>query len=223
MAAQVLDEAGTPYFYSTHGHGQTLDLVHGTRLAGAMQVDDMASVCRDHDIRLIVDAAHPFAHRLHRNVVQLALEMGLPVIRYDRIYPPRDTRLVWCRDYADAICQLNARGINRLLALTGVNTIQQLKTYWMSRECWFRILKRTDSVDKAREAGFPADHLVYYQNDNTQQLLEQLRPEAILTKESGHSGGFDQKVAAAQRAGVPVYTYPSSVYSLKLSKIFIIL
>ena len=212
MAAQVLDEAGTPYFYSTYGHGQTLDLVHGTRLAGAMQVDDMASVCRDHDIRLIVDAAHPFAHRLHRNVVQLALEMGLPVIRYDRIYPPRDTRLVWCRDYADAICQLNARGINRLLALTGVNTIQQLKTYWMSRECWFRILKRTDSVDKAREAGFPADHLVYYQNDNTQQLLEQLRPEAILTKESGHSGGFDQKVAAAQRAGVPVFVVERPAY-----------
>lgn len=212
LAAQVLDEAGTGYFYSTHGDGQEVDLVHGTRLAGALQVADMVDVCREHDIRLLVDAAHPFAEQLHRNVMALARQLRLPVIRYDRIYPAHDPTLVWCRDYADAIRQLNAHGVGRLLALTGVNTIGRLKSYWQEHTCWFRILDRPSSLQRAQEAGFPADHLVYYEQDNTAQQLEALCPEAILTKESGLSGGFGEKVEAARRAGVMVFVVERPAY-----------
>ena len=41
--------------------------------------------CREHGIRLMIDAAHPFAVNLHRNVVSLAEQIGVPVIRFDRI------------------------------------------------------------------------------------------------------------------------------------------
>lgn len=218
MAARVLDEAGTGYFYSTHGDGQEIDLVHGTRLAGALQVEDMAAICREHDIRLLVDAAHPFAEQLHRNVLALAERMQLPIIRYDRIYPKRDPKLVWCRDYADARVQLEEHGITRLLALTGVNTIARLSDYWHRHECWFRILNRTTSLQAAQKAGFPIDHLVYYEHDDTARLLEQLQPQAIITKESGRSGGFEQKIEAALQADVQVFVverpqYPPHVAS----------
>ena len=218
MAARVLDEAGTGYFYSTHGDGQEIDLVHGTRLAGALQVEDMAAICREHDIRLLVDAAHPFAEQLHRNVLALAERMQLPIIRYDRIYPKRDPKLVWCRDYADARVQLEKHGITRLLALTGVNTIARLSDYWHRHECWFRILNRTTSLQAAQKAGFPIDHLVYYEHDDTARLLEQLQPQAIITKESGRSGGFEQKIEVALQADVQVFVierpqYPPHVAS----------
>ena len=218
MAARVLDEAGTGYFYSTHGDGQEIDLVHGTRLAGALQVEDMAAICREHDIRLLVDAAHPFAEQLHRNVLALAERMQLPIIRYDRIYPKRDPKLVYCRDYADARVKLEKHGITRLLALTGVNTIARLSDYWHRHECWFRILNRTTSLQAAQKAGFPIDHLVYYEHDDTARLLEQLQPQAIITKESGRSGGFEQKIEAALQADVQVFVverpqYPPHVAS----------
>ena len=212
MVAQVLDEAGTDYFYSTHGDGQEIDLVHGTRLAGALQVDDMAAICREHDIRLLVDAAHPFAEQLHRNVLALAEQMHLPVIRYDRIYPKRDPRLVWCHDYAHAIAQLEQHGITRLLALTGVNTIARLSDFWHQHECWFRILNRDTSLQAAQRAGFPNDHLVYYEHDDTVRLLEQLQPQAIITKESGRSGGFEQKIEAALQADAQVFVIERPQY-----------
>lgn len=212
MAARVLDEAGTGYFYSTHGDGQEIDLVHGTRLAGALQVEDMAAICREHDIRLLVDAAHPFAEQLHRNVLALAERMQMPIIRYDRIYPKRDPKLVWCRDYADARVQLEKHGITRLLALTGVNTIARLSDYWHRHECWFRILNRTTSLQAAQKAGFPIDHLVYYEHDDTARLLEQLQPQAIITKESGRSGGFEQKIEAALQADVQVFVIERPQY-----------
>lgn len=213
-AAKVLDESGATYFYSTRGELQDIQLAHGIRLTGGMDVAEMESFCLGHDIRLLVDAAHPFAEVLHHNVVELASLIGVPVIRYDRIYPPRDIDLVWCCDYDDAVHQLNEQGITRLLALTGANTIVKLKPYWQEHECWFRILNREVSQQSAQKAGFPANHLVYYEQDDTATLLEQLQPQAIITKESGTSGGFAEKTGAARQAGVKVFVvkrpeYPS--------------
>ena len=205
VAAKVLEESGAAYYYSTRSDTQDIQLVHGSHVIGAMEMPEMAAFCQEHDIRLIVDAAHPFAVNLHRNVIDLAGQIGVPVIRYDRIYQPHDQDLVWCKDYEDAIRQLGAHGVHRLLALTGVNTIAKLRDYWQEHECWFRILNRDESLAGARKAGFPVDHLVYYEKDDTASLIERLRPQAIITKDSGASGGFEEKVEAARQAGVKVF------------------
>ena len=215
MAAKVLEESGANYCYSTRSDTQDIQLVHGHLITGAMEVPEMVAYCHEHDIRLIVDAAHPFAVNLHRNVVTLAEQIGVPVIRYDRIYPPHDEEFFWCKDYDDAISQLEAHGVNCLLALTGVNTIAKLRDYWNCHECWFRILNRDESLAGAQKAGFPSDHLVYYEKDDTASLIERLQPQAIITKESGLSGGFAEKVEAAQQAGIKIFVverpeYPSS-------------
>ena len=175
MAAKVLEESGAIYYYSTRSDIQEIQFVHGVHITGAMEVPEMVAFCQEHGIRLIVDAAHPFAVNLHRNVIG---------------------------DYDDAISQLGTHGIHRLLALTGVNTIAKLRDYWREHECWFRILNREESLAGAQKAGFPADHLVYYEKDETASLIERLHPQAIITKESGTSGGFTEKVDAARQAGI---------------------
>ena len=211
-AVEVLEEAGTPYYYSTRSDGQKIELVHGVHLTGGMEVPQMITCCREHDIRLIVDAAHPFAEDLHRNLLFLAKHIQAPIIRYDRIYPLHDPELIWCRDYQDALMKLEANHIERLLALTGVNNIGTLRPYWQKHECWFRILNRRFSQMLARKSQFPEDHLVYYEEDGTQTLIEQLQPQAILTKESGLSGGFTEKVETAKQASVKVFVIERPQY-----------
>ncbi len=205
IAAKVLDESGATYYYSTRSELQDIQLVHGVRLTGSMEAPDMIAFCREYDIRLIIDAAHPFAEDLHRNIVDVADSLGVPVIRYDRIYPPHDDDLVWCKDYDDAIRQLDAQGINRLLALTGVNTIAKLRGYWQEYDCWFRILNREKSQSLAQKSGFPEEKLVYFEQDETNVLIERLQPQAIITKESGTSGRFNEKVTAARQAGIKIF------------------
>lgn len=205
MAVKVLEESGATYYYSTRSDTQDIQLVHGHHVIGAMEVPEMVAFCHEHGIRLIIDAAHPFAVNLHRNVLTLAEQIGVPVIRYDRIYPPHDEDLAWCKDYDDAISQLEAHGVHRLLALTGVNTIAKLRNFWKSHECWFRILNRDESLVGAQKAGFSTDHIVYFEKDDTASLIERLHPQAIITKESGLSGGFAEKVEAAKQAGVKVF------------------
>ena len=173
-AVEVLEEGGSLYYYSTRSDGQKIELVHGIHLTGGMEVPEMITCCREHDIRLIVDAAHPFAEDLHRNLLFLAKRIQAPIIRYDRIYPQHDKELIWCKDYQDAMDKLEHESIDRLLALTGVNNIGTLRPYWQKHECWFRILNRQFSQMLAHKSHFPEDHLVYYEEDETQNLIKKL-------------------------------------------------
>ena len=212
LAVRVADAAGSPYWYSTRGDLQQIECKHGTHITGALDETAMAAFCSEHGIRLLIDAAHPFATELHRTVASVSESLDLPVVRVERIYsdpsvmPGFDpASLRWCDDYNDAVRRLEADGITRLLALTGVQTIGKLKPFWSQYDCWFRILRREESLEKAAKQGFPSDRLVYYEEEDDEALIARLQPQAILTKESGESGGFDRKVEAAASAGIPVY------------------
>lgn len=205
-AVRVADEAAITYYYSTKGSLQSIECAHGIRLTGAMNAKEMESFCRDHTIKLLIDAAHPFAQVLHQTIEEVSKCLQIPVIRYERRYPPRDKDLIWCDSYADAILQMEKKDIRRLLALSGVNTLAPLRPYWQSHTCWFRILDREESLSLAGKQGFPQERLVFYQEGEDEfKLLEQLHPDAILTKESGFSGYFTEKVDAARRFGIPVF------------------
>ena len=54
--------------------------------------------------------------------------------------------------------------------------------------------------------------MVYYGEDDTWKLIAEHHPEAILTKESGQSGGFAEKVATAHKAGIPVFAVERPTY-----------
>ena len=205
LAVKVADEAGSPYYYSTRGIQQEIACRNGIHLTGGMDVEAMTSFCIHRQIRLLVDAAHPFAVGLHQTVHETAIRLNLPVVRVERSYPERATDIVWCEDYEDAVCKLEKDRIHSLLSLTGVQTIGKLRGYWAKHPCWFRILKRDESLALARSQGFDEQRIVYYQAEDEESLLKRLTPQAILTKESGETGGFQQKIDAARMLGIPVY------------------
>ena len=176
LAVRVADAAGTPYWYSTRGELQQIECKHGEHITGALDAVSMLAFCEENDIRLLVDAAHPFATELHRTVASVAASLGLPVVRVERVYSPvmpgsDPASLHWCDDYDDAISRLGADGVTRLLALTGVQTIAKLRPYWERHDCWFRILRREESQEKAVQQGFPAERLVYYDEEDEAALI----------------------------------------------------
>lgn len=208
IAARTLEESGKPFYYSTKGDEQEVTMHHGIRLYGAMDELDLEHCCREHNIQLLVDAAHPFAIQLHQTVEKVAHTLNLLVIRFERIYPPRDEEhITWCDDFEDAIRQIRKEDIFTLLALTGVQSIAKLKPLWQeSTCCYFRILNRENSRRLAKREGFPEKYLHYYHaGEDERILLQQLRPEAILIKESGLSGGFNEKVEAALQEGIRIF------------------
>ena len=219
IAVETLDEGSGKYFYSTRGNLQNIECAHGEHIHGAMTEPDMASFCSSNDIRLIIDAAHPFASSLHSTIERVSHKLGIPVIRLERRYPYADyEKIVWCESFQEAITAMEAEGIERLLALTGVQTIKKLKPHWSRHQTWFRILNREESIEIAAAEGFPADRVVYYDETSLDSLLKSIRPDGIITKESGETGGFIEKIEAARQYGIKVFV----VKRPKLSDDFII-
>lgn len=210
IAVRTLDQAAKPYYYSTLEQQQEISCAHGTRLTGALDSAGMQAFCQEHCIRLLVDAAHPFAVGLHQNIAACAQALQLPVIRLERTFR-QHPEVHWCKDYTDAVSQLEQDSIHRLLALTGVKTIGKLKGYWERHDCLFRVLNRPESIALAEAQGFPAEKLAFYdltQEDQTEanrMLMKSYRPDAIITKESGVSGGFEEKLEVARELHIPVY------------------
>ena len=192
-AVEVLEEAGTTYYYSTKTGEQDIALHHGKRIDGAMDAEAMQTFCREHDIRLMVDAAHPFALQLHKTIAQISEKQNIPVIRYERIYPPRDSDITWIDDYSQI-----PTDIHSLLATTGVQSISKLK--YLEAEgikVSYRILNRESSIHLAHQQGATDEQLCFYP-----QMAE---AESVLMKESGESGGFSEKIAEAKEKGMRIF------------------
>ena len=195
-AAEVLEEAGSPFFYSTKMGEQDLLLQHGTRIDGAMDAEAMKTFISQHDIRLIVDAAHPFASTLHQTIAQVSESLNIPTIRYDRIYPERDPEITWIDDYSQI-----PRDIRSLLATTGVQSISKLKPLEAEGiRIYYRILERESSMALALKQGASPEQLCYFEDPKDIPV----EAEAILLKESGLSGGFPEKVEAAKARGMRI-------------------
>ena len=178
------------------GREQDLSLQHGTRIDGAMDAEAMKTFISQHDIRLIVDAAHPFASTLHQTIAQVSESLNIPAIRYDRIYPERDPEITWIDDYSQI-----PRDIHSLLATTGVQSISKLKPLEAEGiRIYYRILERESSMALALKQGASPEQLCYFEDPQDIPV----EAEAILLKESGLSGGFPEKVEAAKARGMRI-------------------
>ena len=195
-AVEVLEEAGKTYFYSTKTGEQDISLHYGIRTDGAMDKDGMQRFCFDHSIRLIVDAAHPFASILHQTIGEVASSLHIPVVRYERIYPPRAADITWIDDYTQV-----PTDIHTLLATTGVQSIRKLK--WLENKgvkVFYRILNRDSSIKLGHQQGANDNQLCFYEDGNTIDI----DADAILLKESGLSGGFTEKIEAARKKNMRI-------------------
>ena len=203
MTAQVLEEAGKRFYYSTKTGEQELTLRHGVRVDGTMDEEAMQLFCQEHDVRLLIDAAHPFAARLHDTVASVAKTLQLPAIRYERIYPERDDSITW----VDKIEDINFHsGERKALSTLGVQSIGRLKAL-QAGDCRiiYRILNRESSIRLAHAQGAADDELCFYTEGADEVAeLQRLRPDVILLKESGLTGGYAEKVAAAKALGIRI-------------------
>ena len=208
LAVDVCEQAGKPFYYSTKGDLQKVDMHNGVHITGAMTADDIVAFCKEHKIGCIVDAAHPFAENLHKTIDEARHALGVPVIRLQRVFPKHIKGVTYCSDYEDAIAKMQEAKVNKLLALTGANTISKLKR----SNAIFRILNRPESIALAKSSGLADDQLIFYNEsleiptvEDEKKVMGEVGCDAIITKESGESGGFEVKVKAALELGLKVF------------------
>lgn len=210
-AAEALSKAGRAFIYSTKLPVKMPALVGMTCRHGAFNIPELVSYCAHHRVRGIVNASHPFADALHKVVGRAAEEASLPVWRYERTYAERNRPsrvLHYVPDYQAAIASLERLATGPVLALTGVQTIAKLRTWWERHPTYFQILDRPESHALAHAQGFPSQRILARAPASTPEellcLIRTLGASAMITKESGESGYQHVKEQAAATAGIPL-------------------
>ena len=208
LSVDVCEQAGKPFYYSTKGDLQKVDMHNGVHITGAMTADDIVAFCKEHKVGCIVDAAHPFAENLHKTIDEARKVLSINVIRLQRVFPEHIKGVEYCSDYDDAINKIREAKVERLLALTGANTIKKLR----QTKAIFRILNRPESIALAEAAGLDNDRIIFYNEsleipsiEDERKVMSEVGCDAIITKESGESGGFEVKVKAALELGLKVF------------------
>lgn len=206
QVAGSLDAAGLHYIYSTRTAVQFDG--KGKYRSGGLDAEGLKEFCQLHAVSLIINACHPFAAELHATVATVADQ--IPVIRFERVFPERIiTPLVYYMDsFAEALLKIGDLGYQSMLALSGVQSIPLLRSFWQNYPCWFRILDRRYSTDLAAGYGFPAEQLLFGLPQDTAEeteLFKRLKPQVILTKESGLNGRLDAKIDAALSCAIPIF------------------
>lgn len=208
MAAELLGESGKEFVYSTRTLTNAPCVAGLNAVCGAMDAARIIEFCKAENIRLIIDAAHPFAAELHKNIAVAAAELLLPVVRLERreseILPPSVVR---CKSFEEAEDALLASGAKRIVALTGVRSIARFRRLIDAKDIYFRILDRQESVSIALAEGVDKNHLLFYEEDpECEHLFERLHPDVVVLKESGDTSGVVMKAVRAIESGSAVYT-----------------
>ncbi len=209
QAATALDEAEVPYLYSTKTPTDFTPGPWGVYRHGALDCDALIALIQQYAVTTILHAAHPFAQLLTQTLQQAQSQTDIAVHHYPRAMEKRIRHALvhYVANYAAAIRCLEALHVQRLLALTGVQSIAPLKPFWQHTTTYCRIWDKAASKDMALQAQFPVEQLLCANLTDlpaVEQLIATTRCDALLTKESGKEGLLSLKIAAAMQHNLPI-------------------
>ena len=206
--ARALVRAGYAVLVST---ATTLALDLGThagirRRCGRLDQAAMAELIRAEKIEVVVDAGHPYAVELHAQVQRAAAETGVCLVRFERPLadPVFDERVHRAADHGAAAALAVTLG-RRILLTTGANNLAPyLETIPSATHAVFaRVLPEPDSLLACRRAGLSSPQIVTgrgpFSIEANLAVLQSLKIDVLVTKESGAAGGLPEKLAAARR------------------------
>ena len=174
-----------------------------TPLVGRLDKEEMLSLMKGGKFELVIDATHPYASIVTKNVSDAAAEAELTHYRF-----LRDEGTA--RDCIHAESMTHAAQIleelsGNILLTTGSKDLDCFTANSIRERCFPRVLADTVSLDRCLELGFPKKNILCMQGPFSRELNEALIKQyginVLLTKASGAAGGFMEKVEAAENTG----------------------
>ena len=165
---------------------------------------------QEHDIRLLVDASHPYAANVSRNAIAVCQALSIPYIRYERDLSKLDyDRITVVHSYEEAAQAAAALG-KKIFLTTGSRNLDKFVHSPDLKNCELtaRVLPTAEVIGLCESLGLDAGHIVALQGPFSMELNRELfrkyGAEVIITKNSGTIGGTDTKFAAAAELNLPI-------------------
>ncbi|MEG1956485.1 MAG: precorrin-6A reductase [Lachnospiraceae bacterium] len=174
---------------------------------GRLSKQEIIDMMKTEHVELVIDATHPFATVVTENIKNACKTTEIEYLRLLRKESSQqEQKMIYVDTIKEAVTYLEHTSGNILIS-TGSKELElytQLSDY--RKRCYARVLSTKQSVEDSVYLGFQGAHLIAMQGPFSKKMncatLEQTKAKYFVTKESGATGGFAEKVDAAKETGV---------------------
>lgn len=197
-------------------------------LAGRLDVAGMRELAKGCQAELVIDATHPFAMEVTKNIRTMCQEEQISCVRVLREGSTANENAVWVRNIREAAAYLKDKKGNILITTGSKELDPYTKLPEYKKRCFLRVLSTKEAVEHAVDKGFEGKHLIAMQGPFSEgmneQLLTHVRARYLVTKDSGRTGGFQEKMTAAKKAGaIPIVIGRPEERGLPLKEVLLML
>lgn len=179
---------------------------------GRMNESEMEQFLAEQKISIVIDATHPFATEVSQNIKAVTAKQNLPYLRLKRNTRVSEEAKENCRWFADTASCAKAlkKTTGKILLTTGSKELKAFAEEIQEKDRLFvRVLPSVESLSICQSNGIMGKQVIAMQGPFTEQmneaLLQQYHIDYLVTKETGKSGGFFEKISAAEKCGITTF------------------
>ena len=188
-----------------------LELMNDKRFdvnCGRLTEEEMEVFMRDGKFDVVVDATHPYAQIVSQNVRQAADKESISLIRLRRSTESAEEGFVSFKTHEECSAWLSFQTGNILLTTGSKDLGSYAKNETIKNHLFVRVLPGEESIRLCTANGITGRQIIAMQGPFSAQMNECILREYsidwMVTKISGHAGGFEEKIEAAKKAGVGI-------------------
>lgn len=174
----------------------------------ALEKDEIEALFVAEKPSLVLDATHPYARVVTENVTQVCQKMGIVwyrVLRKSELETKNADSIVTVDSVDQAVEWLKSHE-GTVLVTTGSKELVKYTAIPDYKERIFaRILPDSQALLNSETLGFPRNHMIAMQGPFSLEMniatMRMTGANYLVTKESGHAGGFLDKIHAAEAVG----------------------
>lgn len=173
-----------------------------------MEYEEMLAFLKMYRPSAVVDATHPYAQIVTKNISQACEETAT---KFYRLYRPEGNCYGQIKHVADmdAAVDFLQTTTGKIFLTTGSKELDvfcRLDNY--QERIYTRILPMVEGLSKAVKLGFAPSQIICMQGPFSKELnkvmLKDSASQYLVTKNSGSSGGFMEKLEAAEELNIQV-------------------
>lgn len=159
--------------------------------------------CENFDF--VVDATHPYAFEVSKNIKSACEFVGVKYLRIARETACVESENVRYFKSIGEVCEfLNGENGNIFLS-TGSKNLAEFASFLNAERIFARVLPCVESLQLCESAGIKRKHIFAFEgpfsvNTNVANI-QSSGAEFFVTKQTGNAGGFSQKVEACEKTG----------------------
>ncbi|MCB2292991.1 cobalt-precorrin-6A reductase [Clostridium algoriphilum] len=175
-------------------------------LGGLMQV------IKHHDIKILIDASHPYALEITENAIEACKVYGVQYVRYERPSITENFKdnknVIVVEDY-DSLYPYLSKVEGCILNTTGSRNIEKIIGFKLKNRVIHRVLPSIKVLEDILELGVRVDDIVAMKGPVGYELncgfIKEYKAKAIIMKDSGIQGGTYDKIKAAVDNNIPAF------------------